>query len=455
MKRIAFFFIAVTAFVLCNLQLATANSPIVQWQKTLGGWGWDEAHAIRQSSDGGYIIVGHTYSYGEGKCDIYLVKTDSSGNMQWQRTFGGSSWDWGTSVQQTSDTGYIITGTTDQSNICLIKTDSDGKRQWQKTFTGRGYSVQQTPDGGYIIAGECWLCGAGDWDVYLIKTDSDGDTQWERTFGGTNWDWPLSVQQTTDGGYILAGYTRSFGAGSSDVYLIKTDSNGNMQWQKAFGGSESDHGYSVQQTRDGGYIITGYTDSFGQGYRNVYLIKTDATGNAQWEKVYGGNPDEYGRSVQQTIDGGYIVAGESKPADTTSDVYLFKTDSKGNVEWEKIFGGAEDDVAWSVQQTVDGEYIVAGYTRSYGAGSSDVYLIKLGPLIIYVDDDANGLNNGSSWENAYNYLQDALADARSAEKPVEIRVAQGVYKPDQGIGITLGDRTSAFQLINGVTTVPL
>ena len=186
--------------------------------------------------------------------------------MQWDRTFGGSDWDWGT-------------------------------------------SVQQTRDGGYILLGGTWSYGAGDYDSWLIKTDSQGNKQWERTFGGIGLDIGWSVQQITDGGYILLGHTSSYGAGEWDFWLIKTDSQGNKQWTKTFGGSEDDQGYSVQQASDGGYILLGYTESYGAGSADFWLIKTDAYGNKEWERTFGGSAIDWGISVQQAEDGGYILLG--------------------------------------------------------------------------------------------------------------------------------------------------
>ena len=258
--------------------------------------------------------------------------------------------------------------------------------EWEKTFGGSAWdgaeSVQQTTDDGYIIAGTTESYGAGGGDVYLIKTDASGNTEWEKTFGSSAWDGAYSAQQTTDGGYIVAGGTESYGAGGADVYLIKTDASGNKEWEKTFGGSDYDEAYSVQQTTDDGYIIAGYICSGSAGPGDFYLVKTDASGNTEWEKTFGGSSDEYALSVVQTTDGGYIMAGATASYGAGNyDGYLIKTDASGNTEWEKTFGGSSGDSATSVQQTTDDGYIVAGDTYSYGAGAADVYLVKISSLI--------------------------------------------------------------------------
>jgi len=315
----------------------------------------------------------------------------------WTRTFGGPRADHGYSVQQTADNGYIIAGETHsygagESDVWLIKTDANGDTLWTKTIGGPhyddGYSVQQTTDGGYIIAGGTYkFSPLGNWDVYLIKTDASGNTLWTKSFGGTEGDYGYSVQQTTDGGYIIAGYTESYSVGESDVWLIKTDANGNTLWTKTFGGTEKDYGRSVQQTADGGYIIAGYTESYGAGGYDVWLIKTEANGNTLWTKTFGGTDEDKAYSVQQTADGGYIIAGYTASYGAGRyDVYLIKTGADGDTLWTRTFGGTNWDDGYSVQQTADGGYIIAGDTHSYGAGWYDVYLIKTEPELGVVEE---------------------------------------------------------------------
>ena len=267
---------------------------------------------------------------------------------------------------------------------CLISFSLFGQG-WEQTFGGESYdegrSVQQTTDGGYIVTGSTYSFGAGGHDVYLIKTDGNGIEQWSHTFGGLFTDIGFSVQQTTDGGFVIAGlyggYEQDETVVGSGVYLIKTDGNGDELWSSTFGGTS---GYSVQQTTDGGFIITGFTNDEGH---NVCLIKTDGNGNEQWSQNYVEFYVQTGYSVQQTTDGGYIITGSTYSLpEIESDVYLIKTDGSGIIQWTETFGGqvdpvnSEGEVGYSVQQTIDGGYIIAGKTNSFGAGDHDVYLIK-------------------------------------------------------------------------------
>jgi hypothetical protein len=385
------FMLAGLALLLVGLgvgkSVAQAPNDWWEWFKTFGGSGNDEGWSVQQTSDGGFILLGRKESFGAGGFDVWLIKTDANGNEQWEKTFGGRYSEWSSSVRQTSDGGFIIVGDTwsfGAGDVWLIKTDANGNEQWEKTFGGRypdrGRSVRQTSDGGFIIVGETTSFGAGWADVWLIKTDADGNKLWDRTFGGSDWDEGWSVQQTSDGGFIIVGETTSFGAGWADVWLIKTDADGNKLWDRTFGGSDWDWGYSVQQTSDGGFIIVGETTSFGAGWADVWLIKTDADGNKLWDRTFGGSSYDYGYSVQQTSDGGFILVGDTRSFGAGwSDVWLIKTDAKGNKQWDRTFGGSSWDWGYSVQQTSDGGFIVVGATTSFGAGDYDVLLIKSRP----------------------------------------------------------------------------
>lgn len=358
--------------------------PATQWEKTFGGPQYDVGNIVRQTSDSGFIVAGTTASYGAGDNDVYLIKTNASGDNTWTKTFGGVSAEHGYAVQQTADGGFIISGTTatfgaGSDDVYLIKTDASGDNTWSKTFGGvdsdRGHSVQQTSDGGYIIAGSTVSSGPGLCALYLIKTDASGNVVWDNALGEGTWQEGHSVQQTSDGGYVIAGFVYS-SATSFDVYLVKTDASGNVAWTKRFGGAGDDYGYSVRQTADGGYVIAGSTTSFGAGSDDVLLIKTNASGDNTWTRTFGGTGSDAASSVQQSSDGGYVIAGTTTSFGAGSDdVYLIRTDASGSAVWTKTLGGTGSDRGRSVQQTADGGYVVTGSTEV--AGSSDVYLIKL------------------------------------------------------------------------------
>jgi predicted secreted protein len=372
--------------IVCILAVGLISGCSKTFNKTFGGSGEDRAVSVQHTSDGGYILAGITASFGAGGWDFWLIKTDANGNKVWDKTFGGSNDDEAYAVQQTSDGGYILAGRTASFgaggyDAWLIKTDANGNKVWDKTFGGSNYdwatAVQQTSDGGYILAGYTDSFGAGGGDAWLIKTDADGNEVWDKTFGGTNTDGAYAMQQTSDGGYILAGITRSSGAGDFDAWLIKTDENGNKVWDTTFGGSNEDWAYAVQQTSDSGYILAGYTRSFGSGSFDGWLIKTDANGNKVWDKTFKGWNNDYAFAVQQTSDGGYILAGITSSIGAGGyDAWLIKTDADGNEVWDKTFGGTDLDYAYAVQQTSDSGYILAGYTYSFGVGRTDAWLIK-------------------------------------------------------------------------------
>ncbi len=423
--------------------------PIVlnKWNQTFGGSGNESGKSVRETNDSGYIIAGYTTSYGSGERDVWLIKTDSSGNEVWNSTFGGLNWDEGRSVRETKDKGYVITGYTYSygsggADIWVIKTDFDGIEEWNKTFGGsnseEGFSVQETNDRGYIVIGASSSHDPDNWDVWLIKTDSDGNEEWNRTFGGSSFDSGHTVQHTLDGGYIIIGETNSYDVGDGDFWLIKTDSDGNEKWNRTFGGPYNDEGESVHATIDGGYIIAGKTWSHDSGNWDFWLIKTDSDGNEKWSRIFDGSGDDESRFVQQTGDGGYIIAGQTK-SDISDEgrIWLVKTDPTGNMVWNRTFGGSSGDEGYSVQETSDGGYIIAGQTTSYGAGGKDVWLIKTDsfgldfeayPDGIILYDDAQLYNWRYVVGNAAN-IADPLStnNSKSGNYCAEIR-----YEPSNG-----------------------
>ena len=354
--------------------------------KTYGGKGSDEGHSIIPTRDGGFAIAGSTMSFGAGGSDVYLIKTDPYGYVQWNKTYGGANSDIGYSLVQTLDGGYAIAGYTNSFgaggyDVFLIKTDVNGTVQWSSTYGGSvddwGYSMVQTTDGGYAIAGYT-TSFAGGGDVYLVKTDPAGNMQWNKTYGGTSYDWAYSIYHTYDAEFIIVGLTTSYGIGG-DVYVIRSDSSGNMLWNKTFGNTGVDWGYDVVQTNDGGYSVVGITSSSGSNGVDVFLTKLDSNGNQQWQRTYGGTGSDEGRSIIQTNNEGYIIAGFTTSFDVDGgDVYMIKTDSLGNIELNKTYGGLGYEYGYSLAQTRDGNYIaVVGLTTSYGIGSEDVYFVRV------------------------------------------------------------------------------
>ena len=286
------------------------------------------------------------------------------------------------SIEPTSGNGYILAGSTTLSgtgvDAWLIKIDANGSEQWNKTFGGARRDVAnsaiQTSDGGYVLAGKTESYGI-EGDAWLIKIDANGSEQWNKTFGGNNPDWIGMAQPTSDGGFVLTGYTKSYGKGG-DAWLIKTDAKGNKQWSKTFGGKDSDWVVSVKKTSDDGYILAGTTESFGAGKNDAWLVKTDANGNNQWERTFGGAEDDMISSLQKTSDGGFILTGDTVSYGGSYDpyndcywpkVWLIRTDSNGNLQWNRTLGEHAGNWGKSVQQTSDSGFIVAGVGSFYDA----------------------------------------------------------------------------------------
>lgn len=379
---------SIAAMLLACTGVALADPPDTLWTRTYGGTNIDVAYDVQPTADGGFVVTGYTRSYGSGGHNLWLFKTDAGGNRQWNSAFGGSADDEGQAVWPTSDGGYVAAGFTSSSggggkDVWVVKADSTGNEDWTRTFGGasdeEAYAVQETADGGLIIAGATSSFGAGSRDVWLIKTDESGAPSWTRTLGGYGSDGAWSVSQTSDHGYIVAGWTFSYGPGYvGNAWLVKTDSLGYIEWNDVFGGADADRGYSARETADGGYIMAGYTDSFGAGLYDLYLVKTDSEGTEEWSYTFGGTGRDYGNAVVQTTDGGYLAVGYTLSFGAGGDdVYLVRTDADGILQWQTTYGGSASDVGYGLANTSDGGYIVAGHTLSYGAGVHDAWMIRL------------------------------------------------------------------------------
>ena len=402
MKKSITYFLLFLAF---NTSLLYGQAPGLQWAKVFGTGSLNDAFSIQQTKDGGYIVAGQT-SVGYGRDQFLVIKTDGSGNIVWQQSFGGSNSQSANSVQQTSDGGYIVAGESNSVDgvvtgnhggfdYWIVKLDASGNLIWQKSLGGSqadlAMSIQQTTDGGYIIGGESQSNDGdvsgnhGNYDDWIVKLDANGNLQWQKSYGGSNLDVIYSIRQTKDGGYIAAGLSASQNGNVTgvhditygDFWIIKLDNQGNLKWQKALGGSDYDLANCVRQTTDGGYIVAGFSRSANgnvtgnHGDYDAWVVKLDSNGNLIWQNSYGGSSADFAYSIEQTPDGGYVFAGGTASNDAQvsgmhggEDFWVVKIDGSGNLQWQVPLGGSSYEEARSINQTSDGGYVVAGYTNS-------------------------------------------------------------------------------------------
>ena len=370
-----------------------------QWAKAYDSNGcFDEAYDLQQTSDSGYVVAGTTCG------DVWVLKLDEGGNPVWQKSYDESGYDEAYSVQQTDDDGdglkddgYVVAGSTKSSywgpsDVWVLKLDESGSVLWQKTYGGSGYdeaySIQQTLDVGYIVAGTS-TGEEGLLNASVLKLDANGNVVWQKTYNngtglGYGSDYAYSIQQTSDSGYIVGGKTFTFATDSFEAWVLKLNENGDIVWQKIYGGNGYDEeAYSIRQTdddgdgqKDDGYIVAGTGGYLFGGLSDVWLLKLDGNGNILWQKAYGGFENDGAYSIQQTLDRGYIVAGEMRSLESWADAWVLKLDESGNISWQKTYGGTYDEYARAISQTQDGGYIVAGGTRSFGS-YSDAWFLKL------------------------------------------------------------------------------
>jgi len=415
------------------------SQPTIEWEKSLGGSNHDSAYSMQQTSDGGYIIVGSSMSNdgdvtdNQGGSDYWVVKLSITGSLQWQKSLGGDLFEWAHSTKQTTDGGYVIlgesysnngdvSGNNGESDYWIVKLSSTGVLQWEKTLGGSGIdsgqSIQQTSDGGYIVAG---FSASNDGDVtnnhgsedyWVVKLSTTGDIQWEKTLGGSSYDLATSIQQTSEGGYIVAGMSSSNNGdvsgnhGNLDYWIVKLNSTGNIVWQKSLGGTEADKARSIQQTSDGGFIVAGQSRSNdgdvtgNHGYEDYWVVKLSSIGVIEWERSLGGSNQEIAYSIVQTLGGDFSVVGysESNDGDVTgnhgdSDIWIAKLSSTGSLLWQKSLGGSELEFGEAIIQTTGYSFVVAGTSRSNDGdvtgnhGASDFWIVKLSPDLGVSDNE--------------------------------------------------------------------
>lgn len=366
-----------------SLMTLHAQVPDTTWARTYGGSNIDVAYSACETSDGGYVATGYTFSFGAGQQDVYLVKTNSAGDTMWTTTFGGTAMDGAHFVRQVPDGGYVIAAYTESfggggKNMFLIKTDSNGTAEYTRTYSTPlmdvAYAFCETPDGGYIFVG--YKNGPSGWykgDLWILKTDATLDTLWTRTYGVAGEDYGISIKPTLDSCYIIAGVTSP--SGNKDLWLVKVDISGDIVWQKTYGYALEDVAYGVSPTQDSGYIITGYVDGIGQWTAgDLWLLKTDGQGDTLWTQRYGGPGEDFGFDVYPAYNNGYAIAGRR-----AADIWFLRMDSLGDTLGTRIYGGAGTESALSLYPTSDGGYIIGGYTESFGSGSNDFWLLKIAP----------------------------------------------------------------------------
>jgi hypothetical protein len=419
-------------FLLAPKILFSQQAPKIQWQKSLGGTGYEVANCIIQTFDGGYAVAAYATSAdgdvsgNHGSGDAWIIKLDSSGNLSWKKCFGGTGDDYANWIIQTSDGGYVFAGRTGSSDGdvsgnhggdfdgWVVKLNSSGTILWQKCLGGTGYDqvncILRSSDGGYTLCGVSYshdgdVTGnhSGPGDAWIVKLDSIGNILWQKCVGGTGNDEAISIIQNSKGGYAVAGRTSSsdgdisgYHGGDFDAFVFTVDSIGNLKWMKVYGGDSLEHFHSIVQTPDHGYIVAGHTMSNNgdvsgsHGDMEAWVVKIDSVGSMQWQKCLGGSGDDGTYAIKAESDG-YVAAGWSGSEDGdvsgghgADDIWIAKLNSQGKVLWQKCLGGSQPENANSMVRTSDGGYIIAGFTNSSDGdvtgyhGGEDTWIVKLG-----------------------------------------------------------------------------
>ncbi len=374
--------IMITSLLTLSLLSATQTS---FKQKTFGGDKDDIAYAITATDDGGAIMIGSTRSFGKGRNDMSLIKLDAKGHKVWNKFFGGERKDYGTAVTQTTDGGYVGVGTTKSFgkggyDYFIVKVDSKGNTLWQRTAGGDGKdqatAVTATKDGGVLVVGSSKSFGKGSYDFYALKLTKEGKVQWRQTAGGKDWDIPKGVVETDNGDFILVGKSESFGDNGYDGFVVKLDHNGKQLWEETYGGKKDDELNAIAKGKNGEFVLVGKTKSFVHHKGDAYILKINEDGDKLLEKTYGGTGKEYATAVTAAKNGDYLIVGSTRSVSNgRADILSIMIDQNGTVKGSGHYGGKKMDIAHGVTQIKDGSFFIAGETESYGNGGIDIFLI--------------------------------------------------------------------------------
>ena len=469
----ALILISIVAACSAALPIAIVKAENLTFEKTWGGTDSERGYAVARDPSGNIYITGYTKSFGAGDLDVFLLKYDSSGTLQWQKTWDGRGADeeaYAVAVDSSSNI-YITGRTYGFGTVCayvfLLKYDSSGTLQWQKTWGGTGcnygYGIAVDSSSNIYITGTTDSFGAGDHDVLLLKYDSSGTLQWQKRWGDTGVDEGMAVAVDSSSNIYITGYTDSFGAGLLDALLLKYDSSGNLKWQKTWGGGSDDDCMAIAMDASGNIYITGETESFGAGLWDVLLLKYDSSGTLQWQKTWGGGSDDDCMAIAMDASGNIYITGETESFGAGwFDVLLLKYDSSGNIQWQKTYGGAGSDGGYAVAVDSSSNIYITGTTDSFGAGDHDVLLLKYdssGTLQWQKrwgdtgDDIGYGVAVGSSYFiGRTSSASRTLSDVSGTQKDVTTATAQDVTGTQNDVTGTEKDVTGIQEDVSGSET---
>ncbi|HEY3358235.1 MAG TPA: hypothetical protein VGQ83_33615 [Polyangia bacterium] len=357
------------------------------WARSYGGATYDWAQALDATTDGGYVIAGYTGSFGAGERDAWIVKLDGDGQIEWQRTYGGPAADEARAVRQTPDGGYLVAGLTASfgagaTDVWVLKLDGAGVIEWQRTYGGaaadQANGLALLPGGGALVVGQTESFGAGDRDGWVLQIDAQGEVVWQRTYGGAGMDTASAVVALADGALVV-GSAKSFTAdGLPDVWVMRLDAAGVPRWQETLGGDNFDYGYAVAPTADGGFVVCGWTASFGASVTDAWVLKLTAAGAVEWQRAYRGDDVDAAEAVVPLPDGGYLLAGVTWSFGAGGkDFWLLRLDPAGDIVWQKTYGGPVWDWAHALQAGRDDTFVAAGHSMSFGPGEYAMWVVKV------------------------------------------------------------------------------